>query len=335
MGGPIFAFGNVMTELLLNFGWGAFGLLWLVLGGDWLVKGAAAIARFAGLTPAVIGLTIVAAGTSFPELVVSVISAIEGRPDLAVGNAVGSNISNTTLILGLTALLVPLPVRGNVVRLEWPVMALASLFCWAFMQDATIDRVEGVAFLAALVAFLAYSVRIARRELTETETSEYSESLATQEDTTRYAGWFKALGLIGLGIVGLIVGGQFIVQAAVELARLGGLSERVIGLTIVAVGTSAPEVATSIVAARRGQTDVAIANIIGSNIFNILGILGVTALIHPITFDPALAGTDMGWLVGTSLLLFPMLRTGMTLVRREGALLLTTYVVYVALLLKG
>lgn len=324
-----------MADLLLNLGWGAFGLLWLVLGGDWLVKGAAAIARFAGLTPAVIGLTIVAAGTSFPEMVVSVISALEGRPDLAVGNVVGSNISNTTLILGLTALMVPLPVRGNVVRLEWPVMALASLFCWAFMHDATIDRVEGVAFLAAIVAFLAYSVRIARRELTESETSEYDASLAAPEGTTVHTSLMRALGLILLGIVGLIVGGQFIVQAAVEVARLGGLSERVIGLTIVAVGTSAPEIATSMVAARRGQTDVAIANIVGSNIFNILGILGVTALIHPISFDPALAGTDMWWMVGTSLLLFPLLRTGMTLVRREGALLLATYVVYVALLLRG
>ncbi len=313
----------------------ALGLTLLTVGGDWLVRGATAIARIAGLTPAVIGLTIVAAGTSVPELTVSVLSAVEGQPDLAVGNVVGSNIVNGTLILGLTALVIALPVRGNVVRLEWPVMAVATIVCWAMMQDARIDRIEALSLVVALVAFMAYSVRLARRELTPGEASDYAEEVRDIEPQPSRRTLVLPIITVIAGLVLLVLGGQWLVQAAVNLARAAGLSERIIGLTIVAAGTSAPELAATIAAAWKKQPDVAVANVIGSNIFNLLGILGVTGLIQPIQFDPQITSGDALWMVGTALLLFPLLWTGLTVSRREGGVLVCVYLVYLGLLLSA
>lgn len=320
-------------QIVWSIGLGLLGLGFLTLGGDWLVRGATRIARFAGLTPAVIGLTVVAAGTSFPELTVSVMAAFKGSPDLAIGNVVGSNIFNVTAILGLTALLMPLPVRGNVVRLEWPVMMLASVVCWAFLRDALVDRGEGAALLFSLIVFIAYSLRLARKELTAEESQEFADEVAGLEGR-------RALKRISLAVVGvlagvglLVAGGSLLVQSSVELARLAGLSERVIGLTIVAAGTSAPEVAASLVAAYRKQADVAVANVIGSSIFNLLGILGSTAVIHPIAFNPAMAGSDLWWMLGTAALLLPLMHSGMTISRREGGVLIAVYATYLIVLL--
>lgn len=323
-----------MWEIAISVGLGVFGLTLLTLGGDWLVSGATGIARAVGLTPAVIGLTIVAAGTSFPELMVSGLSAWDGRPDLAVGNVVGSNILNSTLILGLTALVIALPVRGNAVRLEWPVMMVSTLVVWAMMQDARIDRPEAFALVAALIAFMAFSVNVARRQMTPEEEAEFAQELDAIGPAVPPA-LSRSAAVVLAGLILLAVGGSCLVRSAVELARAAGWSERFIGLTIVAAGTSAPELAASLAAAIKKQPDVAVANVLGSNIFNLLGILGVTGLIQPIAFDPQITMGDAAWMVGSGLILFPLMRTGMIITRWEGCLLLAIYAGYVTTLVRG
>lgn len=310
------------------------GLVLLTLGGEVLIRGASSIARLAGLSPAVIGLTVVAMGTSLPELAVCLLAALRGEPDIAVGNVIGSNIFNVTGALGLTALVAMLPVRGNAIRLEWPVMFASSMACAVMMRDHVLDRYEAAFLVVSLVLFTAFSVWIGRREVTRVEQQEFKEAV---EDRTlhphRHEGLLAtAAVLVGAGF--LVVGGRFLVDGAVILARLAGMSERLIGLTIVAVGTGMPEVAASLVAALRKQTDVAVANIIGSCVFNVLGILGLTALIHPIRFSPELAGSDVWWMLGTSLLLFPLLRSGMRIVAWEGALMIALYAAYLYFLIR-
>jgi cation:H+ antiporter len=262
------------------------------------------------------------------------VAGLEGQPDIAVGNVVGSNIFNVAGALGLTALLLPLPVHGSAVRLEWPFMFLASCLCLVVARDGLLDRAEGAFFVLAMALFVAYTVRVARREVQPVERAELAEAVdeRTLPPRRRRAAVAGALVLVGVAL--LVVGGRLLVDGAVSLARLAGLSERVIGLTVVAAGTGAPELATSVVAALRGRTDVAVANMIGSNIFNILGILGVAALLQPLAVAPAIVGSDMWWMLGTALLLFPLMRSGSRLVRAEGAVLVTAYVVYVALLLR-
>lgn len=310
------------------------GLVLLTLGGEVLIRGASSIARLAGLSPAVIGLTVVAMGTSLPELAVCLLAALRGEPDIAVGNVVGSNIFNVTGALGLTALVAALPVRGNAIRLEWPVMLASSLACLVMMRDHLLDRYEAAFLVVSLVLFTAFSVWIGRREVTHAEQQEFKEAV---EDRTlqprRYEG-LQATAAVLVGAGFLVVGGRFLVDGSVILARLAGMSERLIGLTVVAVGTGMPEVAASLVAAVRKQTDVAVANIIGSCVFNVLGILGLTALIHPIRFSPELAGSDVWWMLGTSLLLLPLLRSGMRLVAWEGALMIAVYAAYLYSLIR-
>jgi cation:H+ antiporter len=307
------------------------GLGLLVGGGEALVRGATSLARAWGLPPAVIGLTVVAMGTSLPELAVGLLAALRGQPDLAVGNVIGSNIFNVTAALGITALICTLPVRGSAVRLEWPVMFAASGAALLVLRDSFVDRVEAGVLLSALVLFTAYSVRIARREITGEEKLEFEAEVSGRLATAR-GNTLLAAGLVLLGIVLLVVGGHSLVTGAVSMARQLGLSERVIGLTVVAIGTGTPELAASIVAAMRKQTDVAVANMIGSNIFNVLGILSITALVHPIRVSAAMAGPDLWWMLGTSLLLFPVLWRGMKVERWEGGLLVLVYAVYLALL---
>jgi cation:H+ antiporter len=316
------------------------GLALLAAGGEALVRGATVIAQLAGLPAAVIGLTVVALGTSLPELVVSFVAGIEGQPDIAVANAVGSNIFNVAAALGVTALVVPLPVHGSAVRLEWPFLFLASCVCLLLARDGMLDRLEGGFFLVSLGLFVTYTVRVARREMGRNQRAALVEQVGGQRLLPRglrgllpgRRGWLAG-GAVALGAVLLVVGGEMLVDGAVRLARLAGLSERVIGLTVVAAGTGAPELATSVVAALRRRTDIAVANMIGSNIFNVLGILGVGAFVQPLTVTPALVTHDMWWMLGTTLLLLPLMRSGARLTRIEGAVLLGTYVTYVGLLL--
>jgi cation:H+ antiporter len=311
------------------------GLVLLVLGGDVLVRGATGIARVARVSDAVIGLTVVAWGTSLPELVVSLLSAVEGTPDLAVGNVVGSNIYNIALILGTSALVRALPVQGNSIRLEWPVMLLASAVLALFARDLLIDRLEGGFFLACMVAFTGWMVWISRRDITRQEKQELEQSAEDKapDADPAHPHIGASIGWALLGFVLLVVGARALVWGAVELAQAAGLSERVIGLTVVAIGTSLPELFTSVMAAWRNNAAIAIGNVIGSNILNLMGILGTCALIVPLPVSPAMLSSDLPWMIGVAAVLLPLMAVGRQITRPRGALLVVGSAVYTGLLL--
>jgi cation:H+ antiporter len=315
------------------------GLALLAGGGEALVRAATTLAEIAGVTPAVIGLTVVAMGTSLPELTVSLLAALQGQPDIALGNVVGSNIFNIAAALGVTALVIALPVHGSAVRLEWPFMFVASCLCWLLSRDGVIDRAEGTFFALSMVLFTGYTVYVARRAIGATESRKLAEQVESRDIDTRAGkgtpGVLVPLAVLALGLGALVFGGRWLVDGASALARLAGMTDRVIALTIVAGGTGAPELATSLVAAFRGRTDVAVANMIGSNIFNILGILGVTAIVAPVPVSPQIVATDMLWMIGTAVLLLPVMRSGARITRVEGSVLLLVYIVYVATLFRG
>ena len=315
------------------------GLVLLVVGGDVLVRGATGVARAARVSDAVIGLTVVAAGTSMPEMVVSLTSALKGAPDVAVGNVVGSNIYNIAFILGLSAMIRPLTVQWNTIRLEWPVMFLATVALVLLGRDGLIDRSEGAFFVAGIVSFTVWMVWMARRDTDLKERAQLEAAAADAASTPPVpAGAPRTLTSVGLTLVGLVLlvaGARAFVWGAVELARVVGLSERVIGLTIVALGTSLPELFTSVMAAWRGNSDIAIGNIVGSNIFNILGILGLCAIIVPLPVHPGIIASDNPWMVGISLALLPVMLPKRTLGRLGAVVLLALSVVYTVLLLRS
>lgn len=310
------------------------GLVLLVAGGESLVRGATLLARLLGLPAAIIGLTVVSIGTSVPELAVALLAAARGAPDLAVGNVIGSNLFNLTFALGASALVLPLSVRGQAIRLEWPVLFVATVTCLALLGDGALDRLEGLALTVALVAFIAWTVRLARVAITSEERTDLRELVEGLMPPLRAWPQTVSVALVVVGVGLLFLGGRWVVDGASTLALELGLSERLIGLTIVAIGTGLPELVTSVVAAARGQSDIAVANMIGSSIFNLLGILGASALIHPIRFDPSLATNDLVWLVAVTLILWPILHTGRRVSRGEGALLVGGYIVYLTQLLR-
>ncbi len=317
---------------LIDAGLVAVGIALLGLGADLLVRGAVTIARAARLSPAVIGLTIVSMGTSLPELTVSIAAALKGSADLSLGNVVGSNIFNIGAVLGASALILPMRVHGSAVRLEWPFMFIASFQLLLLARDGHLDRLEGGFFVVALVLFTAYAVMIGRVAVSGEEAADLSAEVARRERGSGLRSLLGAIGLIAAGVALLMLGGEALVRGAVGLARSFGMTERIIGLTVVAAGTGTPELATSIVAARRGQSEIALGNVIGSNIFNILGILGITALVSPLAVSDAMLGSDLWWMLGLSFALFPMMRTGAVVGRREGGLLLAAYGTYLTLL---
>lgn len=317
---------------MLDWGLLAIGLLMLLAGGEALVRGASGIALSARLSPAVVGLTIVAAGTSMPELVVSVQSALEGSVGIALGNVVGSNIFNIGAILGIAALYRPLRVVGNTVRMEWPVMMLASIAALVLARDGAVGRIEGAFFTASMVAFTAYALWLAR-QATPAEEEAYEEVITASFGTTGARAVFYNLFALVLGVGLLAAGSTALVRGAVAIASGLGISDAIIGLTIVAAGTSTPELVTSLVAAARGRDDIAIANVVGSNIFNLLGILGVTALVKPLSVPADILSRDIWWMLGLSLLLLPLMRSGLTVTRREGALLFGVFVAYMGVLI--
>lgn len=319
----------VLVPLLLVLA----GIGILTAGGEALVRGAVSLARLARVSTAVIGLTIVAMGTSMPELAVSILAGLEGRGDIAMGNVVGSNIFNVAVIVGVSALVIPLVVHMTAVKIEWPFMIVTSFLFLLLARDGRIDRMEAFFFVASLAAFTAYMIRLARREVTAEDAAQFDAAVDGKTVRSRRHQALVDTGLILLGVLLLVAGARVLVLGAVDLATLAGWSERVIGLTVVAAGTSMPELATSIVAARRRQPDIALANVIGSNIFNVLGILGVVALVTPQAVHPRIVQVDMWWMVGTSFVLFPLMRTGFRIVRWEGALLLAAYGVYVGFFL--
>lgn len=306
------------------------GVALLFGGGHYLVRGASAIALFLRVSAAVVGLTVVAMGTSMPELAVSLEAAGRGSTDISYSNVIGSNIFNVGAILGLASLMTPIVVKHQTVKIEYPFMVGAACLVLLVGRDGHIDHSEGIFFVVCLLLFLTYVTYLARREVFE------NEAVALEREVRRAAHFDGKTGsvlglngaLIAGGIVALVVGADLVIRGAVTLAGIWGISERVIGLSIVAMGTSLPELATSLVAARHHEPEMALGNIVGSNIFNMLAILGTTATMFPVPIHPRAATVDNWVMLGFCVGLFPLMVWGRRVGRIDGALLLVGFVGY-------
>lgn len=327
-----------MTIALLILG----GLILLVAGGELLVRGAVRLAERMGVSPLMIGLTLVGFGTSTPELVTSVQAALIGSPGIAVGNIVGSNIANILLILGLSAVIFPMAVSSAALKRDGVLVLIAAAALGAVGLTVGLSRPVGVGFVALLIGYIVYAYLQERRTSTDhTAAFERAEAMEGVDPGLRprppAAGgameWLIPLGMALGGLAVIILGGRLLVDGAVQLARILGMSEEVIGLTIVAVGTSMPEFVTSVVAAFRKQSEVAVGNILGSNIYNIFGIGGLTALIAPTAVPAQIAQFDTPVMIAASALLLVFAATGTRISRKEGILFLALYTAYVALLI--
>lgn len=310
------------------------GLIALYFGASWLVSGASGIASRYGIPPLVIGLTIVAFGTSFPELLVSVTAAIKGMSDIAIGNVIGSNILNIALILGLSAIITPLRIQLRSIIAESPIMIGSAVLLLVLSLDNVINRIDGALLFTGLIAFVLFSYRFEKYEsdrIPDTEKDKYIKSVKTGKSIG------IMISLIVVGLVGLTVGAQILVGASVVIAKYFGLSEKFIGLTIVAFGTSLPELATSLIAAIRKEIGISVGNIIGSNIFNILAILGLSSMINPIPIAKGLIDSgfiwDYGLMIALSIFLWFCMKTGMKVTRAEGILFLIIFTAYIGWLL--
>ncbi|MBC5623522.1 calcium/sodium antiporter [Butyricimonas hominis] len=294
----------------------------LYFGADFLVKGSSSLAVRLGISPLVVGLTVVAFGTSAPELLVSVQSALDGTPGIAVGNVMGSNIFNICVILGISAMIYPLRVNPRLIRFDMPVMLLATVLFVVIFRNGVFARWAGILFFAGICAYMVYCIYKAKR----------GEVAETDEEIRPTKSWVLDIVFMVAGLGLLVWGSGLLVDNAVVIAKTLGWSEAVIGLTIVAAGTSMPELATSVVAAVKGRTDIAIGNVVGSNIFNLLAVLGLTATIAPVETNQ-INWLDMGVMVGSSLLLLPFMRTGFRIGRGEGIVLFAIYAAYTLYLL--
>ena len=310
----------------------AGGIALLTGGGELLVRGAVSLAQRLRVSTAVIGLTIVAIGTSMPEMSVSLLAAAGGQPDIAVGNVVGSNIFNVAAILGLAAAIRPLSVHMSAVRLEWPLMFVTMAVALVLARDGVVDRLEGAFLLVFFTVFTAFMVRIARREVSAKDVDEIRAAVASLTPPAAVSGTLRDVASVVAGVALLAGGARALIVGGTTLADVVGISERVVGLTVAAVGTSLPELAASLIAARRGQADIALANVLGSNIFNVLGVLGTVSVITPQAVHQGIIASDLWWMLGTSLLLFPLMLTGRRVGRGEGIVLLAVYGVYLSTL---
>lgn len=308
-----------------------FGLIGLVIGGELLVRGAVSAAKAFGISPMVIGLTLVGFGTSTPELVTSLQAALTGSPGIAMGNVVGSNIGNILLILGIAALIAPIAVNPAAFKRDGTVVVLASAACLAAVLVGDVGRVTGLVFLVLLAAYLAFTIISERRASGSAATAVYEAEAEAVPGSDYSLG--VALSLVAVGLVITIFGARFLVVGAVSAALAVGISETVIGLTIVAIGTSMPELVTSIIAVRKGQGEVALGNVVGSNIFNIFAILGITALVQPMTVPQEILRLDIWVMCAATALLIVFARTGWRIGRREAGVMLVCYTGYLGWLL--
>ncbi|MBX3354330.1 MAG: calcium/sodium antiporter [Phycisphaeraceae bacterium] len=313
------------STMLTNLLFILLALLMLFIGAEGLVRGSAALARRAGLSPLVVGLTVVAFGTSSPELVVSAKAALSNQGDIAVGNVVGSNIFNIAVILGVTALVFPVPVHLQVIRIDAPIALGVTVLLVMLLLDRAVGRIEGALLLGGILGYTWMNIVLARREGAATA-ADPGEPLIPRP--SRH--WAIDLLFIAGGLVVLVMGSRLLVSHSVDLATRLGVSEAVIGLTIVAAGTSMPELATSLVAAIRRQPDIAVGNVIGSNVFNSLGIVGAASMLAPLS-APGISSLDLAAMVIVTVVLLPLLVTGRRLQRVEGIALLAMYGVYLAL----
>ena len=314
-----------MTQELLLF-IGGVGVL--CFGAEWLVRGSARLAASVGVSPIVFGLTVVSMGTSAPELVVSLVAALGGNGDLAIGNVMGSNLANIGLVLGLSAIAKPLHVSGRVVTREVPVMLIITALLLPVLWDLRISRIEGLALLVVLAAYLWFVFHTAKGE-DEDVLGEF-EQFAKEAAGLTHGEAARDVALIPMGVVGLVLGAFAIRESALVLAEALGISELVIGLTLVSVGTALPELATSLVASLRGEADIAVGNIIGSNVFNIAAVLGVSAVASPLDVNPDVLSLQSPAVVIMSVLLVPIVRANLTIRRVEGIVLVGTDLALVA-----
>jgi cation:H+ antiporter len=313
---------------LMTFVYLIAGLLLLVAGAEVLVRGAARLAARFGIPPLIIGLTVVAFGTSAPETAVSVQAAFNGSGDLAIGNVIGSNIANVLLILGMTALVAPLIVSRQLIRLDVPLMIGAGLLTYALAWDGALDRLDGALLFAGVLAYTAFLIVSSRKDKAA-EDDEFAAEYGLKE-SARANAWLLDLGLLIAGLVLLVLGSNFLVEGAVSLARALGLSELVIGLTVVAIGTSLPELATSLLAALKGERDIAVGNIVGSCLFNLLCVLGLAALVAPQSIAVAANALafDFPVMIAVSIACLPIFFSGYRISRWEGLLFLAYYAAY-------
>jgi cation:H+ antiporter len=308
------------------------GLALLVLGAEALVRGASKLAIIAGISPLVIGLTIVAYGTSAPEMAVSVMASFAGQADISVGNVVGSNIFNVLFILGLSALVAPLVVAQQLIRLDVPIMIGVSLLMLVFGLDGQISRVDGVILFTLALAYTGFQIYQGRSESNPDVQAEYIQEYGQQPSATdRSVGQLLLnVGYILLGLVLLVLGSRWLVDSAITIARAFGISELVIGLTIVAAGTSLPELATSVVASLKGERDIAVGNVVGSNIFNILAVLGLSGMVAPagIVVSDAALRFDVPVMIAVAIACLPVFFTGNLIARWEGFIFMGYYIAY-------
>ena len=316
-----------MTREILLF-LGGVGVLYF--GAEWLVRGSARLATSLGVSPIVVGLTVVSMGTSAPELVISVVASLGGNPDLAIGNVMGSNLANVGLVLGISAILRPLRVSAQVVTREVAVMLFITAALLPLIWDHHIGRLEGLLLVTMLVFYLGYVLRTAKTEGTEAREN--------REATRKAIGLFprtivRDVAFVVLGVAGLVLGAFAIRESAVAIAEALGVSELVIGLTLVSIGTSLPELATCAVAALRHEADIAVGNILGSNVFNIAGVLGVTSIIGPLDFSPEVLRLEFPAVMVITVLMVPIVRHRLVIRRREGVVLLSAYLALLAFVL--
>lgn len=312
----------------MNYVFLILGLATLIVGGEFLVRGAVGIAKKFQISTLVIGMTVISFGTSAPELLVSLSAAIDGHPEISMGNVVGSNIANISLVLGLTVMIFPIVVDRNSKVIDWPVMMLATILYMVFAWDLEIVWWEGAILFAILIIFTFLLIRNSRKvSKKKQEEVEDDDEIAKVKDKIGLSVVFLAAGLVAL-----YFGANWLLDGAVGIALDLGMEERVIAVTIVAFGTSVPELVTSAVAAFKKETDISVGNLIGSNIFNIMAVIGLTSMIHPVAVSEPMLYSDMMWMSGIALALLPILILGAKLNRFKGALLFSTYAVYIAVL---
>lgn len=298
------------------------GLVVLIFGGDVLVQGASGIAKKLKLSPLVIGMTVVAFGTSSPELMVSLKAAYMGSPEIALGNVVGSNIANIALVLGITVLILPMAVDRNSKNIDWPVMMAASLLFVFVALDGEISRFEGIVMFLSLVVFVAFMIRNSRKK----------NKNVISEVEVETPNVYVSIGKNIAGLVMLYFGSKWLVSGAIDVANDFNIDKRVIGITVIAFGTSVPELATSVIAAIRKQTDISIGNLVGSNIFNILCVIGLTATVQPIAVDSKIINPDAYWMLAIAFALGLMMFFWKKINRFHGVLLVVSYLIYIGIL---
>lgn len=308
------------------------GLAILIVGGEFLVKGAVSVAAKAKLSTLVIGMTVVSFGTSAPELFVSLKAAYLDSPEFAIGNIVGSNIANLALVLGLTVIIFPMPVKRNSILFDWPMMMISGLLFWLFSRNLLLERWEGFVLFFLLIAFIYFLISSSRRKIKNQKTLEPDALSDVSKKSVKKTKWWVTSFQLVAGFLGLYLGARWLIDGAIGVGEELSISKHVMAITVLAFGTSVPELVTSVVAAYRKQMDISVGNLIGSNIFNIMAVLGITAIVQPIPVEKNVLQFDMWWMLAVFLVILPMMVISRKIGRISGVILLSSYILYIYLL---